>query len=92
MQKSMPSTNVTDDYLTKQLEVATGVTDSTEVWRKMQIRKWLKENEGSLLPPLPLTKSQYGFDDTPAFTAQQMWQYAIDSLLAVAGKVEHGKD
>jgi hypothetical protein len=32
------------------------------------------------LPPLPLTKSQYGFDHTPAFTAQQMWDYARAAL------------
>jgi hypothetical protein len=92
MQENMPSTNADNNYFNEQAKVATGVTDATSVWRKRQIRKWLQENEGSLLPPLPLTKSQYGFDDTPAFTAEQMRRYAIDSLLAIAGKVEHGEN
>jgi hypothetical protein len=34
------------------------------------------------LPPLPLTKSQYGFDHTPAFTADQMRDYARATLAA----------
>lgn len=32
------------------------------------------------LPPLPLTASQYGFKDTPAFSANQMRRYARKAL------------
>lgn len=41
------------------------------------------------LPPLPLTKSEYGFDDTPAFTADQMRAYAsaaVDAALERAAQ------
>ena len=33
-----------------------------------------------VLPPLPLTKSEYGFNYTPAFTADQMHDYARAAL------------
>ena len=41
------------------------------------------------LPPLPLTKSEYGFDDTPAFTADQMYAYARAAVNAALERAAH---
>ncbi len=92
MQENMSSMNAEDPYFAEQKKAATGVTDGSSGWRKRQIAEWIAQNEGSFLPPLPLTKSQYGFDDTPAFTANQMREYAIEALRTIAGKVKHGQD
>lgn len=84
MEESTLSSNVGNPYWIDQRKVSTGVTDGSKGWRKRQIAEWIAEGEVEL-PPLPLTKSQYGFDHMAMFSANDMWQYAKDAIAKAAG-------